>query len=82
MSQPCREDEIATAKANGTYEEEDIDIDQLTLEERLRLAQYQETHCTSRCYNDIDCPHEEEFLEQLQRERVENYAKSITQANN
>jgi hypothetical protein len=60
---------------------EDIDIDSLTKEEKIRLEKYQSENCTSRCGNDIDCPHEEEFLEQLQHERVENYAKSITQPN-
>lgn len=44
------------------------DIDNLTEREQMKLETYLNTHCTSRCFNDIECQHEQEFIDILNEE--------------
>ena len=43
----------------------------LTDREETKLDNYLAIHCTSRCGNDIDCPHVEEFIDLLNDEIIE-----------
>ncbi len=44
------------------------DVSQLTNKQVRQLNSYLEEHCTSRCQDDMDCPHESEFIDILNRE--------------
>ena len=54
-------------------------IHDLPPELKARWEKWSDGLCTSRCGNDIDCPHEEEFLAMLDEELLT--AKQITQHN-
>ena len=47
------------------------DPGELPPELHKKFEAYLSENCTSRCYNDIDCPHEAEFLQFANEEAAE-----------